>query len=826
MKRLGRVAVLALLGAAVGAGSAAAAEYQIVLERGTFTPAQTRLARATDSHVVVQFHAVPTAAERLELEEGGITLLEYIPNYAWTAFVKGGAVRALDAPNVRAVFSLTPDEKTSPRAVGRTVVRVFTYPDVVDASATLAAHGRVLGRAGNAYTLELRGDLWSLAAEDVVQYVDGPLPERSLENDVLRGNINADEVQAPPYSLTGQGLVVGMWDGGAVATNHDDHAGRITVADGSATGSHATKCAGILAGDGTRSEFYGGTPYQWRGVATEVEIASYNWPSDVENMDSEYADAISTYGIVLSANSWGWGLCPDYCEYFGTYDDWSQNFDRIARGSQGERLTIVFSAGNSGNCTACADSLLHFPFGTVPGPGSTAKNTIVVGSNNADNDQLSSFSSRGPTADGRLKPDVSAPGCKSYAGITTTNVNNDYHSTSCGTSYASPAVSGSAVLAYEDYVDTFGAAPLPSTIKALIIQGAEDKGIAGPDYAFGFGRLNVQNTVDLIRADGGEGDMIVEGTLSTGGQHTHYVEVDGESELKVTLVWDDHFGNYQGSGKMLVNDLDLEVVSPGAVTHRPWLLDPDDPGAPATTGVDDLNNVEQVLVQSPESGTWTIRVTAALLPEPDQDFSIVTNVGAPPDVPPSAPTGLGAVPGENEGEVQLSWDPNTEPDFDHYRLERDTTALFGAGTVSFETATEGRLDTGLELGTTYFYRLFAVDAASQESAPSETVSIVLEGTGVPEAAGPSLSLVRPNPFALTTTVAYAVPSAGAPVAIRVYDARGRLVTTIAEGWQAGGPHAAAWDGRDSTGGAVSPGVYFFRAEIGEWTEVRKVVFLK
>jgi hypothetical protein len=277
---------------------------------------------------------------------------------------------------------------------------------------------------------------------------------------------------------------------------------------------------------------------------------------------------------------------------------------------------------------------------------------------------------------------------------------------------------------------------------------------------------------------------------------------------------------------MLVNDLDLEVVSPSAVTYHPWVLDPDDPSAPATTGVDDLNNVEQVLVPSPESGTWTVRVVATLLPEPDQDFSLVTNVGAPPDAPPAAPTGLGAEPGANEGEIQLSWNANAEPDFDHYRLERDTTALFGAGKTSFEIAGEGYLDTGRELGTTYFYRLFAVDAASNESAPSDTVSLALEGTGVPDLSAASLALIRPNPFTSETTVAYTVPSAGAAVAVRVYDVRGRLVRTLAEGPRGGGAHSAVWDGRDSSGRIVSPGIYFCRAEIGGWTEVRKVVLLR
>jgi flagellar hook assembly protein FlgD len=106
------------------------------------------------------------------------------------------------------------------------------------------------------------------------------------------------------------------------------------------------------------------------------------------------------------------------------------------------------------------------------------------------------------------------------------------------------------------------------------------------------------------------------------------------------------------------------------------------------------------------------------------------------------------------------------------------------------------------------------------------VSLALEGTGVPDLSAASLALIRPNPFTSETTVAYTVPSAGAAVAVRVYDVRGRLVRTLAEGPRGGGAHSAVWDGRDSSGRIVSPGIYFCRAEIGGWTEVRKVVLLR
>ncbi len=98
--------------------------------------------------------------------------------------------------------------------------------------------------------------------------------------------------------------------------------------------------------------------------------------------------------------------------------------------------------------------------------------------------------------------------------------------------------------------------------------------------------------------------------------------------------------------------------------------------------------------------------------------------------------------------------------------------------------------------------------------------------GAPEASVASLSIIRPNPFTIETSIAYTVPSAGAAVAIRIFDAAGRLVTTVTDEQRSGGSHTATWDGRDSAGQRMSQGIYFCRAAIGERNEVRKVVLLR
>ncbi|MCK5595991.1 MAG: hypothetical protein KAJ04_00960, partial [Candidatus Eisenbacteria sp.] len=166
----------------VSASSGFAAErYELVLESRSYVPEKVRVARALDSHLVIQFYEVPTVAEREELAQAGITLLDYIPNYAWTAHVRGGAVQSLDPGVVRAVFALRADDKIARSAVGRDVVRAFVYDDVTDAEPVLSAHGQVIDQDKNSFTLLLESDVLELAAEDIVKYVMGPRPEK-IEN--------------------------------------------------------------------------------------------------------------------------------------------------------------------------------------------------------------------------------------------------------------------------------------------------------------------------------------------------------------------------------------------------------------------------------------------------------------------------------------------------------------------------------------------------------------------------------------------------------------------------------------------------------------------
>lgn len=185
---------------------------------------------------------------------------------------------------------------------------------------------------------------------------------------------------------------------------------------------------------------------------------------------------------------------------------------------------------------------------------------------------------------------------------------------------AAPTVSGLAALLLEDFRLQFPSRPdfLNSTLKVLLVHNAVDIGNTGPDYQSGYGSVRIQPTIDFMRTD-----SFTEDQVANGGLFSTTVVVDpSDTELKVTLAWDDVAGT-PNVDPALVNDLDLRIFSPSATRHFPWTLDPLNPALPATqTAEDHINNIEQVVVNAPEAGVWTIEVAGTTVPVGTQTFSL------------------------------------------------------------------------------------------------------------------------------------------------------------------------------------------------------------
>ena len=386
---------------------------------------------SSKSHILIQFDRLPNESDRKELEERGIKLLSYIPNNAWMASIQSDNIDELQKiKDIRWARDIFPEDKMASSVREKTFTNVTLNPDgtvnlsvmffgdvpldnasqiISDYSGLVTESSPLINVLKVIIPIE---SILDIANDDSVMWINQFYPPE-VDNDGARTTIGVDVVQLAPYDLDGTGVIVGEWDAGHADLTHDDLEGRVTFGDSASVNYHATHVAGTVLGSGTLSASRGGTPLQWRGMATNATLVSYQWWSNVPELYSDYDAAINIYGIDLSTNSWGYG-------YGGKYEEGSQALDNITRGALGKPISILGSAGNSGASG----------WWTVRTPNS-AKNMITVGATNSNDDSLTSWSSRGPAeGGGRLKPDVVAPGCQvgGDGGITSTYPGDAYTS--------------------------------------------------------------------------------------------------------------------------------------------------------------------------------------------------------------------------------------------------------------------------------------------------------------------------------------------------------------------------------------------------------------
>jgi PKD repeat protein len=486
-------------------------------------------------------------------------------------------------------------------------------------------------------------------------------------------------------SLTGNGYNIGAWDGGIVYKQHQDLAGRITNKDNNASViDHATHVTGTLVG----SDSVNGA----RGMAYKATLDAYDWNSD----NSEMASAGSS-GLLISNHSYGqitgWRYRDDKSEWywygatqvsqkedyrFGFYSRDARNWDQIARNAP--YYLIVKSAGNDRNDDGPSGSNDHKvrnsqnnwvsstrkrdPDGSYDclGPKSTAKNILTVGAVNdipsgysqPSDVSMTSFSSWGPTDDGRIKPDLVANG-RSLKSCGTDNP-SDYDRKS-GTSMSAPVASGSMLLLQEHYKHTYNQQMRAASLKGLAIHTADEAGPdAGPDYEHGWGLLNTANAIKHITNASG-GDFLLEETLQDQQTYTFTVNASQSNPLSATLSWHDPAGNppspqVDPTTKMLVNDLDLRIRRKnGNQVYKPYVMDPANPDSAATRGDNTRDNVEQVFVKQPQSGSYVVEVTHKGALSSPQAFSLVISAEGRGCQPPGGLT----VDSVQNTKADLSW---------------------------------------------------------------------------------------------------------------------------------------------------------------------------
>jgi len=509
--------------------------------------------------------------------------------------------------------------------------------------------------------------LTALAADERVRMIAGPRPFRlKTDNAISAAVSHVTELQAAPYGLTGAGVNVSLFELAAGQASHPEFGGRLTVfTTGGATSwqTHATHVAGTIGAGGVNASA--------KGMAPGATISQFLAALDNDGHPLYYPakNDLGARGVAADNNSWGltlgWSfsstwIWEDNAEYFGAYDfEFTAPLDQISRnrnvlfvhssgnegddgptGTWGEHRhrdagtpTFCYSQNGSGTdcpvtCLGGCEATHHHtlePYDTL-GLTAAAKNVLTVGAVSTTKEILS-LSSRGPTKDGRIKPEVVARGASVLSSVPT----NSY-GTATGTSMASPVVTGVAALLTEQWKRTFATMPKPEELKAVIIAGAEDLGNPGPDYTYGFGLVNAKASADLIIADHADHKYIRSTTITQGQQYEMPVVVQTAQNVRVVLQWPDPevlLSESQGyTAKALVNNLDLKLVGPTGTVYSPYVLDKSNPGAVATRGVNTIDNTEMVEITNAAPGAYRIVVNGTNVPQSPQNATIVTTARA------------------------------------------------------------------------------------------------------------------------------------------------------------------------------------------------------
>jgi hypothetical protein len=428
-------------------------------------------------------------------------------------------------------------------------------------------------------------NLEKLAGLPYVYFIQPKSPEDRSLNEGGRSTSGTMLLNLPEANggrnLNGQGITIGVGDD-SDPTNHPDIQDRVLSYTPGIANNHGAHTAGTVAGAGIRQP-------RAAGMAPKARVIS-QWFSGIWQNAATYT---TNFNMVVTNNSYG--TFYGDCSYAGVYDLDSRRLDQQA--FDFPQLLHVFAAGNDGDITC-----LPYPqrFQTILGGYQSAKNILTVG--RTDYTQVASgSSSSGPVRDGRLKPEITALGI-----IRSLNGAGTGYFVEFGTSMSSPLVAGGLGLLYQRYRQLHGQAnPRGDLMKALLLNGARDVGNTGPDYRHGYGTMMLERSLRML-----ENKTYLSRTVAQGQQQDSVINIAaGTAQLKVLLYWHDPAANPLAA-KTLVHDLDLEVIGPGGVVVYPKILSqvPGEVNLPATEGPDRLNNSEQVIIDNPVPGNYTIRV--------------------------------------------------------------------------------------------------------------------------------------------------------------------------------------------------------------------------
>jgi len=597
------------------------------------------------------------------LAAAGLVVLDYIPNGAYTVYDSGkllpNAIAGSEVDYTRDWVASDRVERSLDLAAAELDVAVLVVDHAGNQDTQSLIASRAVARyAGvshvkNALVHRVRLPIDTIRELDKrsdVYWIEPyvlPTLKDERQGVIMAGNINGSGVPTGPgYQswLTARGLTAAKLgrikvevtdegaDSGVIPVGHVDLTAGITSitnytssSGGYDVGGHGTINLAIIGGvppDPNEAGALDPNTYLYGlGIAPGAHLGSSRIFNNAGNFDigsatlTSMATAARTGGALLTSNSWGANTTGAYNVECQEYDGIVRDADRNSTNGL-QPLAVFFSAGNSG------------PGATTVGAPGTAKNVITVGASEnyrmtgtdgcgvlntgADNARdLIYFSSRGPTRDGRRKPEIVAPGthiqgaATTYGGADGSGVCNRYwpvgqtrYAWSSGTSHSCPAAAGMGALAHSWYLDSYAAAPSPAMVKAILAGHSADmvggaNGFGGslgnvPDQLQGWGRLDISRLAAATARVVSDQTTILGSNGDTFTSPLLHVQ-DASQRVKIVLAWTDAPG--ATTGNAYSNDLDLLVT----VGSTQYLGNVFSGGVSATGGsFDRVNNLEAV----------------------------------------------------------------------------------------------------------------------------------------------------------------------------------------------------------------------------------------
>lgn len=399
------------------------------------------------------------------------------------------------------------------------------------------------------------------------------------------------------YNLNGEGMKIGIWDDGIIAPHFNLENFRVFNIDKKYNSSpfynHPTYVAGAVAMNNN------GNYYQ-KAAASKSQLFSWDYEDDII---AEIKNGIEQYQINVSNHSYNFGqtLCKSAS---GLYIPDASEIDKIAHTYKD--VVHVVAVGNTAHLCAINDTFYSTDIGYQG-----AKNTITVGYLYRD-ERLVETSGRGPTTDGRLKPELVTKGFEYRATSPSNGFTNVF-----GSSFAAPQIAGMAAVLQQYYKQQTGKMPPSSLVKATLCNTAKDLFYKGIDYATGFGRPDMGKALQNIENN----RYIVDSVQHQQNKIHTFTLAEPQDYLAITVAWTDP-ASFPFQDTILVNDIDLKLITPNQDTILPWVLNPTQYKQLATRGIDKLNNIEHITLENLTAGVYTILVSGTNIKTSKQEYAV------------------------------------------------------------------------------------------------------------------------------------------------------------------------------------------------------------